>query len=541
MGTVFEARHRTLGRRVAIKLLHVPVAGEVESEIAAERFLREGRVAARVQHPHVVDVYDYGVDDGVPYLVMELVEGETLARRLEREAPLPLSTTVGLLLPVLSAVAELHAAGIIHRDLKPANILLACDRTGNPCPKVADFGVSRLDDGSPGLTESGVVVGTFAYMAPEQGRASRAATEKSDQYALGVILYECATGSTPFQADAPYELLQAIVDRTARASERQERGAPAGLRRGRAARHEPQSCCAIRLRRGAGRGAPAVRRRRGGGPMGRRIPSVDAHRPAGCFPERRASRIETSSEHRLFAHATPAGEVLRACCVRGAAAGGRRGSARATLRPCAGDRAGSRGTPGIDPARSAAARVRQRRSSRRIRRRHAGAPRRRLVAREGGLRTRRVGRSFDGRRAPAAGDDGVRGHRNGDPDAHGVPAGGAAARPARRARSRAARRPRAHPGTDAGRSHRRGQAPSRGPRAISRRRRDAGLARVRDRRRSRRGAPVVPGRHADQSHSTATRGRARVACWRGSGAWASRASRSSGAWTSRRRSIASSG
>jgi serine/threonine protein kinase/tetratricopeptide (TPR) repeat protein len=210
MGAVFEARHRKLGRRVAIKLLHANVAAP-GADNAFERFVREGRAAARVQHPNVVDVYDFGVEDGVPFLVMELVEGETLARRIERLGRLSLTEVVSILLPVISAVAEIHAAHIVHRDLKPANILLATDRAGEPCPKVADFGVSRLDDGTPGLTESGVVVGTYAYMAPELGGSSRRATERTDQYALGVILHECTTGVTPFRGNDPFELLQAIM------------------------------------------------------------------------------------------------------------------------------------------------------------------------------------------------------------------------------------------------------------------------------------------------------------------------------------------
>jgi serine/threonine-protein kinase len=208
MGIVYEACHRTLGRRVAVKVLHARAAA---SQVQMSRFLGEGRAAAQVRHPHVVDVFDFGVDDGVPYLVMELVEGETLALRLAREGALSLTTVAELLLPVVSAVAELHAAGIIHRDLKPANILLANERSAGSCPKVADFGVSRMSD-SLELTDSRAVVGTFAYMAPEQGRSSRAATEQSDLYTLGVILYECAVGARPFAATTPYELLDAIMN-----------------------------------------------------------------------------------------------------------------------------------------------------------------------------------------------------------------------------------------------------------------------------------------------------------------------------------------
>jgi serine/threonine-protein kinase len=157
-----------------------------------------------------VDVFDFGVEHGLPFLVMELVEGETLADQIVREGPLPLARLVELLLPVVSAVAELHAAGILHRDLKPANILLARARTGKPTPKVADLGISRFVDDSSGITRSGVVLGTYANMAPEQ-LAGNTVSERSDQYALGTILYECATGSLPFEGANSYELSHAIM------------------------------------------------------------------------------------------------------------------------------------------------------------------------------------------------------------------------------------------------------------------------------------------------------------------------------------------
>jgi serine/threonine protein kinase len=211
MGTVFEGVHRTLGRRVAIKLLHAHSAQGPASEVAAARFLREGRAAAQVRHPHVVDVFDFGVQEGVPYLVMELVDGETLARLLQRETRLSPQRVVELVLPVLAAVAELHTAGIVHRDLKPANILLGRGRAGEVCPKVADFGVSRLDDGAPRITQSGSTVGTPEYMSPEQTRNTVNATELTDVYALGVMLYECSTGRRPFDGATHYELLHAVV------------------------------------------------------------------------------------------------------------------------------------------------------------------------------------------------------------------------------------------------------------------------------------------------------------------------------------------
>jgi serine/threonine-protein kinase len=203
VGVVYEARHRSLGRRVAIKVLHAGVAELAAADIRPKRFVREGRAAARVRHPHVVEVYDYATDQGVPYLVMELVEGETLATRIEREAPLAPTAMVEIFLPVASAVAELHAAGIVHRDLKPSNVLLARDRAGAVCPKVADFGVSRFVGVLSSLTGPDAVLGTYAYMAPEQAVGAPRATEQSDQFSLGAMLYECATRRLPFGQRPP--------------------------------------------------------------------------------------------------------------------------------------------------------------------------------------------------------------------------------------------------------------------------------------------------------------------------------------------------
>jgi serine/threonine-protein kinase len=211
MGMVYEAEHRALGRRAALKVLHRPASIDpAELQRSTARFLREGRAAAQVRHPHVIDVYDFGVEDGRPYLVMELVEGETFASLLQREGALTVERLVEIFLPVLSAVAELHAMGIIHRDLKPANVLLARERTGAMCPKLGDFGVSRVE-GDTQLTQSGVVLGTPLYMSPELTQCAKEATELSDQYALGVMLYEAATGERPFTGTTSYELMHAIV------------------------------------------------------------------------------------------------------------------------------------------------------------------------------------------------------------------------------------------------------------------------------------------------------------------------------------------
>ena len=156
-GTVFEARDGSIGRHVALKVLH-PREGAANARRAEARFLREGRIAAQIRHPHVVDVFDVGIDDGVPFLVMELVEGETLADLIARERRLTVAQAVEIVLPIVSATAELHASGVIHRDIKPANVLLPSGR--GLCPKLADFGASWCDDDSPPITRPGSPSGT---------------------------------------------------------------------------------------------------------------------------------------------------------------------------------------------------------------------------------------------------------------------------------------------------------------------------------------------------------------------------------------------
>jgi serine/threonine-protein kinase len=209
MGTVYEAEHDQLGRRVAIKALHSHLAHQ---SIANRRFLREGKAAAQIKSAHVVDVFDVDVHDGVPYLVMELLEGEDLAQRLRSEARLPLRLVVDLMLPILLAVSAAHAAGVIHRDLKPSNIFLARGERGELRPMVLDFGISKLaDEAERDLTSSEALLGTVHYMSPEQTRGGRNASPQSDVYALGVILYECTTGRKPFSGASAYAVMHAIV------------------------------------------------------------------------------------------------------------------------------------------------------------------------------------------------------------------------------------------------------------------------------------------------------------------------------------------
>ena len=207
MGVVYEARHIDLDTRVAIKVM--TGLGD-----AAARAIREGRAAVRLDHPNVVKILDVGEDDGAGYLVMELLDGEDLAAKLAREGALTLETITAIMLPVLSAVSAGHAAGVLHRDLKPSNIFLTTGANGQVVPKVVDFGISKVDDPTPTgrtRTQSHALLGTVEYLSPEQVRDPRRASTLSDQYALGVVLYECLTGGTPFWGEDRYELLQAVM------------------------------------------------------------------------------------------------------------------------------------------------------------------------------------------------------------------------------------------------------------------------------------------------------------------------------------------
>jgi TolB-like protein len=209
MGAVYEATHEDLGKRVAIKTLHVHYVSQPD---ARQRFLQEGQAAARIRHAHVADVYDVGIDGDHPYLVIELLEGEDLASFMEREGPLSVQAIADLLVPVVAAVAAAHDQGVLHRDLKPKNIFLCTDRTGIR-PKVLDFGISKLITSTPEPsppTGTGVVLGTPHYMSPEQAQGAKDIDWRSDQYSIGVILYESVTGRRPMH-DAP---LHALLHRT---------------------------------------------------------------------------------------------------------------------------------------------------------------------------------------------------------------------------------------------------------------------------------------------------------------------------------------
>jgi eukaryotic-like serine/threonine-protein kinase len=196
MSRVVAAHDRLLHRRVAVKLIRDELVGD---EASRQRLLREARAAAGLHHPHTVAVFDVGQDEQRPFIVMELIEGETLADRLRREGRLEPAEAVRIVSAVLEALAAAHARGLVHRDVKPSNILLPAEGG----VKLADFGIAKELSGlSAGLTATGRVLGTPRYLAPEQA-AGHDATPASDLYALGAVLYECLAGRPPFEAENP--------------------------------------------------------------------------------------------------------------------------------------------------------------------------------------------------------------------------------------------------------------------------------------------------------------------------------------------------
>jgi predicted Ser/Thr protein kinase len=204
MGVVFKARQRSLNRTVAVKMI---LHGSLASEEALRRFEGEARAAAALDHPNIVPVYAFGQEEGRPYFAMLLVEGENLAALVRGNGPRSPGVAVALLLPVAEAVHYAHQAGIIHRDLKPENVLI--DRQGRP--RVTDFGVAKHVGSGSGGTEAGQILGTPAYMAPEQARGeSWHVGPEVDVYALGGILFFLLTGQPPFVGKTLTEILNKV-------------------------------------------------------------------------------------------------------------------------------------------------------------------------------------------------------------------------------------------------------------------------------------------------------------------------------------------
>jgi serine/threonine-protein kinase len=213
MASVWRAEDYNLKRAVAIKLMYFEAQRDPSS--AVEQFLREARIAAAVQHRNVVHTMDFGTtSEGVPYMVMELLQGETLAARMQRDPQLRVDEWIRIAEMTLRGLAAVHDAGIVHRDLKPQNIFL--QRDGDALyPKILDFGISRSLGAdklaSPITTQAGFVLGTPHYMAPEQASGEGHVDHRADIYSVGTILYEGLSGRLPFDAEATMDLLRKIL------------------------------------------------------------------------------------------------------------------------------------------------------------------------------------------------------------------------------------------------------------------------------------------------------------------------------------------
>ena len=215
MGIAFKARDLHLDRDVAIKLLH---PDQARDELRKRRFVQEAKAASSLNHPNIVTIYDIDQEDGQDFIVMEYVDGRSLDRVIPHGG-LPVLEALGYAIQVAAALAAAHAAGIVHRDLKPSNIVVESNGTA----KVLDFGLAKLtaqgDSGEEmdtraigATTREGAIVGTAAYMSPEQAQAQRVDT-RSDIFSLGVVLYEMTTGRRPFEGGNPISIIAAIIQR----------------------------------------------------------------------------------------------------------------------------------------------------------------------------------------------------------------------------------------------------------------------------------------------------------------------------------------
>jgi eukaryotic-like serine/threonine-protein kinase len=212
MGTIWRAQHLVLNAPVAVKVIDRTV---IPDEETLSRFMREAQSAAALRSPHVVQILDYGIDGKVPFMAMELLEGENLAQRIKRVKRLTPADTARVLSHIGRAIARAHEAGIVHRDLKPENVFLVKNED-EEIAKVLDFGVAKierhaLEEGT--RTRTGSILGTPFYMSPEQAQGNRTVDSRTDLWAMGVIAFECLTGKRPFYSDGLGDLVLAICVR----------------------------------------------------------------------------------------------------------------------------------------------------------------------------------------------------------------------------------------------------------------------------------------------------------------------------------------
>ena len=208
MGTVWRARSLVLDVEIALKVLH---CDRTDSQ-AAQRLLREARATASVGHPAIVRAFDFGeTEAGEPFLVMELLEGISLADWLDRQGRMSATQAVQMLLPIASGLAAAHARGIVHRDIKPENILIVPDGASTYLPKIVDFGIAKMARRNGQIiTQAGMVLGSLEYMSPEQAEGKQEVSQQTDVWALCVVLYELITGRRPFEGDSITKMIYAL-------------------------------------------------------------------------------------------------------------------------------------------------------------------------------------------------------------------------------------------------------------------------------------------------------------------------------------------